>query len=165
MIRNKTKLLDNLFAFLLFLDFCYGMFLLYQISMVWGGFTQMFTGFSLLQFFIKIFVHIALAICSIALLFFGGKKVKYVLPTYALYSLLVEGLWAITPNGPAWLKANEVIENYKSKYQNSTENIIVNDPIMYPNMLVYILFLMTIIYVFTIRDSLIQKYNLNLQSN
>lgn len=128
-----------------------------QIISVWGGLGQMYSGFSLVQFSIKLSFHFLIGIASVILFFLSSKYIKIALPTYILYFFVLEKIWVISPNAPAYFKFLQDIQEMHSNSTVPPETIVDVHPFVYPNVLVYMLFLFALLYVFILRDKLIRE--------
>lgn len=152
----NTKYCDISIAILLLIDLGIIVFLVLKTISVWGGINQMYIGFSLVHFIIRIIFHLFLAVASIALFFKGSNFIKIAFPAYALLYLVIEKVWVITPNGPAYLKMLEEMHEHKLP-PLPTESIVVEKVFMYPNIFVYLLFVLVLLYIFIVRDKLTKR--------
>jgi hypothetical protein len=147
------KLIDKILGLLLIFDLIY---LVFFLSHTYGAIFEFYQGTPLIVLVLRILLHCALGIAAAILLFRHLPVAKWALSAYVGITLL-EKYWSINPNTDKWLQmVNELKDSTTSA--GSSADVVVRHSV-YPYWWVWALYLIGLIYVFTVR----QRYNQRLK--
>ena len=151
------KTIDRILGVLFLIELCVSAFISIKIIQVWGGLSSLYSGLPFILFLLKISLSYIIGFFVVIFFFLNKPTIKWFLLFYVVLVLLINPFWVIKPNTPEY---RAEIEKFENTPQKSDPTIPVKVTLRtYPFIYVKLFFVLSLLYVFTLRSKLEFKIN------